>query len=442
MPALTIPSGLQTRLCLLGDNIFPELAPSLKQFWPDREYCIVADENTWLAAGEKADCVLKAAGLLAALPVIFPAEPQLHADYQHVSKLLSQLRGKAVLAVGSGTINDLVKRASFEAETGGYLCLATAPSVDGYTSAGAALTVNGFKCTMPCPAPLVILADNSVIGSAPMEMIAAGYADLAAKVVAGADWHIAAALGQAPLDATAWSLVQQDLRLWLAAPEKLKAREPLALQRLFTGLANTGFAMQHMQDSRPASGAEHLFSHIWEMRGIHYQGKEPSHGFKVAIGTLLSSALMLEIFQLPMEEIQRRSKAQALITSEERRMQVEKQLQGTAFLQPTLKIAMNKFLCGEALQERRREIFRVWPELAAKVLAQLLPFSELKQRFQCLGCPVEPEEIGLHRAELVDGVLAAAMIRQRYTILDLLFELGLLKPILEEVLRKDYFHFS
>ena len=119
----------------------------------------------------------------------------LHADYTHVGELVPALTGRTPVAVGAGTINDLVKRASVEAKTPGYLCVATAPSVDGYTSYGAALTVNGVKKTVPCPAPTAILADNRVIGSAPLPMIAAGYADLAAKIVAGADWHIAATLG-------------------------------------------------------------------------------------------------------------------------------------------------------------------------------------------------------------------------------------------------------
>lgn len=434
MPILAIPEGLQSKLCFLGADILPELFASLKQFWPGLSYVMVADENTWAAAGEKVDGALRQAGFIGAEPVIFPANPVLHADYRHVPGLARQLQGKAVLAVGAGTINDLVKRASFEAECKGYLCMATAASVDGYTSTGAALSVEGFKQTLPCPAPLVTLADTAVLGAAPPEMTAAGYADLAAKLPAGADWFIADALGEQRIDKQAWDLVQKNLRDWLAEPEKLLAQDGMALQGLFSGLAHTGFAMQLLQDSRPASGAEHLLSHIWEMRGLSCRGLEPSHGFKVAIGSLLTSAMMLETCKLEAEELQRQWREQEPLSAEQRRAQIETQLLGSAVYEPSLEIAMRKFREGKALQERRRQILENWETLRRKIKGQLLDFAELKRRFKLLGCPVQPTEIGLDKKGVYDGIMAAGMIRNRYTVLDLLLEIGWLEEISSRVI--------
>ncbi|HQC53045.1 MAG TPA: sn-glycerol-1-phosphate dehydrogenase [Lentisphaeria bacterium] len=427
MANIPIPAGLDTKLCVLGDQVLAEIPSVLKQVWPDGRPIVIADGNTWAAAGREVQELLEMADLQPAPPHIFPAQPMLHADYVHVGELVPVLTGRTPVAVGAGTINDLVKRASVEAKTPGYLCVATAPSVDGYTSYGAALTVNGVKKTVPCPAPMAILADNRVIGSAPLPMIAGGYADLAAKIVAGADWHIAATLGITPYEPVAWDLVQKDLRSWLADPEELRDRQPAALAALFNGLAATGFAMQRMRDSRPASGAEHLFSHVWEMEGLTHQGEAPSHGFKVAIGSLISTAMMTAMFAWTPEEVQRRLATAHATTTEERQAQVDAFLQNSPFAAEVTQTAMGKLLTGEALAERRQAILKAWPELQAKVSAQLIPLDELRRRFQILGCPVKLADIGLDKAMLRHSIIVAGMIRNRYTFLDLLFEMGQLE---------------
>lgn len=436
---IPIPAGLQTRSCVLGDDVLKDIPAILLQYWPGKTPILIADENTWAAAGQAVQDILCAAGLSPAAPHIYPAQPMLHGDYRHVVELKPILRGLVPVAVGSGTINDLVKCSSHEAGTGGYLCVATAPSVDGYTSSGAALVVDGFKKTVPCDAPLAILADSAVVSQAPMPMVAAGYADLAAKIVAGADWHIADALGITPYDQVAWDMVQKDLRQWLGNPQGILERQSEAMAGLFLGLAATGFAMQYYHESRPASGAEHLFSHIWEMDNVMVHGEAPSHGFKVAIGTLLSTALMDETFAINTAEMRAKAMSAAEISAAERRHHVDALLGGSSFHAGALDVAVGKLLTGEALLVRRRQIIAAWPLMQQRLEQQLIPYEELRRRFQLLGCPVEPADIGLDEAELRKGVLGAAMIRNRYTILDLLFELGQLESTLDRVISKGYF---
>ncbi len=442
MPMIDIPSGIGTRFCRIGTNICVELPEIARQLWPEREFIIVADETTWKVAGEQVATILQQNAIRASKPFIFPAKPELHADYTQVTALVPTLHNRNIIAVGAGTINDLVKRASFEAGCDGYLCLATAPSVDGYTSAGAALTVSGYKKTLPCPAPKAILADTDILAEAPMPMLAGGYADLAAKLTAGADWHIADTLQLQPLDRFAWNLVQKDLRRWLAAPELLLRRDRHAVERLFTGLAFTGFAMQYFLDSRPASGAEHLFSHIWEMQDLKYQGASPSHGYKVGIGTLMATALMQETFSLPAPLLQKTMARIPPLTTKEREQQIRQVFQEFPSLDEVLHVAMDKFLTGQQLQQRRQMILQNWPEMSRKARRQLLSFRELKRRLQTLNCPVQPGEIGVNQQQFLDAIWGAGMIRKRYTILDLLLDLGLLPWALKQLQQKEYFKFS
>jgi len=262
---------------------------------------------------------------------------------------------------------------------------------------------------------------------------------LAAKIVAGADWHIADALGITPHDQVTWDMVQKDLRQWLGNPQGILERQSEAMAGLFLGLAATGFAMQYYHESRPASGAEHLFSHIWEMDEIEVNGEAPSHGFKVAVGTLLATALMDETFALSADAMRACADAAPEVSPAERRAQIDALLGGSSFHVGAIDVAIGKLLTGAALQARRQQIIAAWPLMQQRLEQQLLPYAELRRRFQLLGCPVEPADIGLDEAELRKGVLGAAMIRNRYTILDLLFELGQLDVMLDRVMSKGYF---
>jgi len=176
--------------------------------------------------------------------------------------------------------------------------VATAASVDGYSSSGAVVSRDGAKLNIETHAPLVILADVGVLAAAPKEMTAAGYADLAAKIPAGADWMIADLFGTEPIIPAAWNVFMNDLDAMLADPEGVAAGKPEAIASLFAGLTLSGIAMQVAKSSRPASCTEHLFSHVLDMTHHRYNGKFQSHGFQVAIGTLTMCAFFDEFFKM------------------------------------------------------------------------------------------------------------------------------------------------
>src|SRR5271157_2320716 len=122
-------------------------------------------------------------------------------------------------------------------------------------------------------------------------MNGSGYADLLAKGVAGADWILADAAGEEPIDPAAWATVQEFLPSWVDSPGRVARGDPACLRRLVAGLMMSGFAMQAAGTSRLASGADRQFSHLWDMQHHTHDGAAPSHGFKVGIGTLASLGL-------------------------------------------------------------------------------------------------------------------------------------------------------
>jgi glycerol-1-phosphate dehydrogenase [NAD(P)+] len=175
-----------TRQVVIGEGALASIVEVFQQSFDLRSAAIIADENTFDSAGHEVQRQLSKAHLHLIEPFIFPGQPLLHADYEHVLELESSLRQHDAIpvVVGSGTLNDLTKVAAHRCERP-YLIVATAASMDGYTAFGAAITRDGFKQTMACPAPRAVVADVDVLINAPAEMTAWGYADLLGKITAG-----------------------------------------------------------------------------------------------------------------------------------------------------------------------------------------------------------------------------------------------------------------
>jgi glycerol-1-phosphate dehydrogenase [NAD(P)+] len=395
---------------------------------------LVADGNTWKAAGSRVDAVLAKAGIKRVEAIVFPGTPILAPDYSHIVTIREKIKatGAVPVAVGAGTINDLAKRAAHECGVR-YMNVTTAASVDGFTAFGAAIVKDNFKQTLECAAPLAIVADVDVLRGAPQAMTAAGYADLMSEVTAGADWIIADALGVEAIHRTAWDIVQTDLRGWLSRPAELRAGDPAVFEDLFEGLSMNGFAMQAMRSSRPASGTEHLFSHIWEMEHLEVGGVTVSHGFKVAIGTLAATALMERLLARDPASLDVDRRAAAWVTWARREAEARARFGSTPILDDVLKACRTKWVEPAALAERLRRLAREWNTMTAAVRRQMIPYAELKVMFEKAGVPTRPEQVSLTRERVRATFAAANMIRTRYTALDLAYETGWLEPCLDEI---------
>ncbi|HEY2573506.1 MAG TPA: iron-containing alcohol dehydrogenase, partial [Verrucomicrobiaceae bacterium] len=296
-------SARETRALRVGNGVLAQTPGVFRSQFPGARAVMVADTNTLRVAGRDVQNFLVAAGFAGPRPFVFE-DSNFHAESRFVERLEAFLKEHDAIpiAVGSGTINDLVKLAAHRCGRS-YGCVATAASMDGYTAFGASITHHGSKQTFDCPAPRAVVADLDVIAAAPPEMNAWGYADLLAKVTAGADWIVADALEVEPIDSLAWQMVQGRLREAVGEPAEVRAGGARAVKNLVEGLMLGGFAMQATKSSRPASGAEHQFSHLWDMQHHIHNGRAPSHGLKVGIGTLAVTALYERLMNRPFDQI-------------------------------------------------------------------------------------------------------------------------------------------
>jgi glycerol-1-phosphate dehydrogenase [NAD(P)+] len=397
-----------------------------------RRALVVADENTWAAAGEQVQRLLQES----AEPLVFPARPTLYAEMSLVEAIVERLKrdvGALAIAVGAGTINDLVKLASDRCGRP-YMVVATAASMDGYTAFGASISQSGSKETFACAAPAALVADLAVLSAAPPAMAATGYADLAAKVTAGADWLLADALGVEPINREAWAIVQTPLRGWLGDPEGVRRAEEASLRKLMEGLTASGLAMQVTQTSRPASGAEHQFSHVWDMEEHRHGGEVVPHGSKVAIGSLASCALYEFLMEQPLEELDAAARAGSWPSAAEAAARAASLHALPALQQKAAEETRAKHVSREQLAQRLQRVRSQWRALRDSLRRQLYPLEEFGQMLQAAGAPVHPEQIGISRERLRSTCFKAQSIRRRYTVLDLLAETGLLDAAAERVI--------
>lgn len=422
-----------TRVLKLGRGTVAQTAEVFIAGFGTRPARLVADPNTFEAAGRQVWDVLVRAGVPTGEPIILD-EPDLHAEYTHVEHLQRCLAvGEEIpVAVGSGTINDLTKLAAHLCGRP-YLAVATAASMDGYTAFGASVTHQGSKQTFFCPAPAAVIADLDVICKAPGELNAAGYADLAAKVPAGADWLIAEALGVEAIDPQAWTMVQEPLRAWLDDPAAVRRGEFDAIAGLVEGLLMTGFAMQWCKSSRPASGAEHQFSHLWDMQGHHYHGRIPYHGYKVAIGTLASTRLYEELLARPLSDIDVDRACAAWPDLAD----LEQEIGRTHPLPDLRTVALQeskaKYISRDDLRHRLERLQRVWAGLRSRLERHLIPANDLRQMLHEAGAPGRPGQIGIDLDRLRRSYHEAQQIRRRFTVLDLAAQTDLMRDCLERI---------
>jgi glycerol-1-phosphate dehydrogenase [NAD(P)+] len=388
--------------------------------------CLFADENTWAAAGAEVERALVAKGIVVRHHIL-PATPRPKPSVELAGELgqVLALDDGIAVAIGSGVINDLVKHAAFTLGRP-YLCVATAVSMDGYTSAGAPLSVRGFKKTIQCKPPVAVLADLDVLANAPAEMTSWGYSDLAGKVAAGADWILADALGIEPVDPGSWSMVQDELRNWLGRPAQVKQGDAEALAGLFSGLAMVGFAMERHGSSRPASGSDHQIAHLWEMEGLAHKGEAVSHGACVAIGTLSVVALYEWLLASCVNGID----AEAVVASAPN-FDGKVQLIHAAFgagemAERAIEETRAKHLEKQAHRDRLRQLVAAWPALSRRLEQQLPGLKQVQGWLDDAGAPRDAASIGVTREHLHNSILNARFLRSRYTVLDVLEETGLL----------------
>ena len=417
-----------TKLVVLESGGIRRTAKAAGELFGARQAIIVADANTFGVAGPAVAASFSDSKHVMGAPLVL--ENEIHAEYSYVERIEAHLRAHDAvpIAVGSGVINDLVKLAAHRVGRP-YLCVATAASMDGYTAFGASITHQGDKRTFSCPAPAGVIADLNVICAAPPELNAAGYADLMAKVTAGADWIVADVLGVEPIDQRVWDMVQAPLATALENPAGIKTGDRTAITLLMEGLLLSGFAMQAHKTSRPASGAEHQFSHLWDME----DATDASHGFKVGVATVAVARFYEALLAQPLEVLDASAAAQRWPETDQVKQTIARRFDIPAIKAKALEETLAKQVDRAAVARELAALKETLPTLRDRVGKQLPGADRIARMLAAAGAPTRCEEIGIPVQRLRSSFLKAYHIRRRFTVLDLAARAGLLEQLTQAV---------
>jgi len=253
-----------------------------------KKILLVADENTYAAAGA---ATMEALAGKAVTKVIFPGSTILIPNEAAIERVQEDLPGHdLIVGIGSGVIQDLCKYVAFFGKLPYYI-VATAPSMDGYASTGAAMITGGMKVTYSAKVPSAILAATEVLKDAPFDMLQAGYGDIVGKYSALNDWKLSQAVNGEYLCPVIYDMTMDALKQTLALADGIVKRDEESIRVLMEALVLVGVAMAFAGSSRPASGSEHHLSHYFEITGIINGEEYFPHGIDVAYSTVITAKL-------------------------------------------------------------------------------------------------------------------------------------------------------
>lgn len=404
----------------VGSGAVGTVAREVKRLGGTRVF-LLSDENTVKVGGERVAGLLAAAGI-GVVPCVLPAgvEP----DEAGVAAATERYDPACdlIVAVGSGVVNDIGKCVATDANVP-YLVVATAPSMDGYASSSAAMVVGGLKVSLPRRCAAVLIGDTDLLATAPDEMLIAGLGDMIAKYVSIAEWRISHLVtGEYYCERVA-AAVREALATCVKNAKGLLSRDPAAIEAVFEGLVLSGAAMNYAGLSRPASGVEHYFSHIWDMRGLAFGTPVALHGIQCAVGTLSAASVYDALLEVKPDN----DKALRAVGAFDRDEWFKKL---RAFVGP----GADAMIEAEARdgkydpqkhEARLRVLLDNWDEIRSIIREEIPRAKEIRSLLASIGAPTTPEGIGQKRSELPLTFAATRDVRDKYVLSRLIWDLGL-----------------
>lgn len=379
-------------------------------------FTLIADQNTYRAAGEAVEAALRTHGYDVQTMILTGDE--IVADAHFIVDVLvdAPVEPRTYIAVGSGTLTDITRFASHRTRCQ-FLSFPTAPSVDGFASVGAPLVLHGVKLTILCQTPLAIFGDIDVLSSAPKALIAAGFGDLLAKITSTADWRLGRLLWNEPYDDTIAERSLKAVESCMGYAAEIGSGSHEGVRRLMDGLIETGMCMVDFGNSRPASGAEHHCSHYWEMKLLREGRPAILHGAKVGVATAmmaerydflrtLSRETLLERLEgaeLPDREAEIAHMRAAYGADADEVIEVQK-----AFLN----------LSQSDYDHMKHQIVEKWDEIQ-QIIATVPPAADIRRMLEQVGGHTNAAALGLDADEVAQAQQYGHYLRDRLTVLKL-----------------------
>ena len=415
--------------CTVGAGVLTSLVDYVEKYGFKKVY-VACDEITYGIAGEKVMNILHDANIDAKAHVFTGG--RFIPNEESLGKLMIDAPRDLdlVVAVGTGSINDMCRFFSYQMNVP-YAIVATAAPMDGFASSGAALMVDNIKQTIPAQTPLFIIGDTDILCGAPARMISAGLGDLLGKFTCLNDWRISKIINDEYYCDTVVNLVKDCIENVLTNADKAASRDPKVIGDIMEGLVLTGVAMSFVGNSRPAAGCEHHLNHYWEAIEIQNGQIPVLHGIEVGLA---------EVVILKMTEFLRESRpdfdaarAKAKQYDQAAWEAKMKEVYGTAS-DAIIKLEHeSKKNEPEGRLKRIDKIEENWDEIV-QLMNDYMPTSDrMIEILKSLDAPYFPSQVGFSDEMLYNALVYGKENRARYTMLSMMGDLGVLEDLANKV---------
>jgi len=335
-----------------------------------------------------------------------------------------------IIGIGSGVINDIGKILS-NITGKKYIIVCTAPSMDGYASGTSSMDMDGLKTSLNSRCADVIIGDIDILKRAPEHMLRAGLGDMLAKYISIAEWRIANVItGEYYCEQVA-QLIRTALKKCVDNAEGLMRREDEAIKSVFEGLVIGGIAMAYAGVSRPASGVEHYFSHVWDMRGLEFGTNVDLHGIQCAMGTL-KAAQLYEILATMKPDTE---KAKVYVEKFDYKQWCEElcKFLGTGAKTMIAQEKREQKYDSSTHPARLERIIQNWDTILKIIREEIPAVKELRKILDTIGISSDLNTIGVNRENAKMTFRTTKDIRDKYVLSRLAWDLGVLDELAEQL---------
>ena len=410
---------------VIGKGVIRRLPEFVRRYGAVRPF-VLCDANTFAAAGRAVCEILEESGISYS-KYVFP-QPSLEPDEFAVGAAVMHFDPKCdlIIAVGSGVLNDIGKILS-NLTGNKHIIVGTAPSMDGYASATSSMSLDNLKTSLNSRCADIILGDTDILKQAPLHMLRSGLGDMLAKYISIAEWRIAHIVtGEYYCEEVA-QLIRSALKKCVDNAQGLMRREDAAIEAVFEGLVIGGIAMAYAGVSRPASGVEHYFSHVWDMRGLEFGTKVDLHGIQCAMATEKAAKLYDAVLKIHPD----REKARAYVEAFDYEAWAGE-------LKAFLGAAADTMIALEAKEGKYRKdthparfdlIAENWDDICQILREEIPPYEELLEILNTIGIPTDLTTLGIDSDCAKQTFRATKDIRDKYVLSRLAWDLGILEEL-------------
>jgi glycerol-1-phosphate dehydrogenase [NAD(P)+] len=424
---------IDPKMIIIGSDAYSHVLEIISQLIHTNSILLVCDENTYVAAGiqienicHNVDIIVKICKFPCKSHFLIPDEDAVHILESEIDPSISLL-----LAVGTGTIHDLTRYCAYNAQLP-FISIPTAPSVDGFASSVSALIQKEMKVTVNAKPPVAIVADTNILVNSPARMKAAGFGDLIGKYIACMDWELASILTGEKMNREIAGIVIQSVERCITQFRRHNQYDPEMIVLLMEGLIVSGLAIAIVGSSRPASGSEHHVSHFLELQALQQRMEHFLHGETVSFGTMIMHQLYTRFLDHPRPHYLKQPDLQY------RKLMIDA---GYGPLSHDIYTKWTQTYPPENIRMARLAIIKSkWQEIQT-VKKKFLPSQEvLIELFKTAAIPYQPYQFHLLLQTVRACIIGAKEVRDRYTLLSLLDELGYLDYYADDLCSDLYYN--